>query len=185
MKLFLALLLAGSCSLVCAQTNAPATNPPPQQIEITSDAGHWDGKTFQMIYVGHVFVTDNVKAKLYCGQLTVDVPSDGSHLTNIVAETNVVIDYLDTRGQTNTITADRAVYSYRVATNATMTATNERVTFTGGQPMPKVVNPQATMLGEPLYYDFGTRQFGGSHYQTFFNLKPSNGTNTSPLNLLK
>ena len=61
--------------------------------------------------------------------------------TNIVAETNVVIDVLDDNGKTNHITADKAVYAYHLfnpatnvlhsITNVTVYAgiTNESITF--------------------------------------------------------
>ena len=184
MKFFVVLFLSGSCSLVWAQTNAAAPKPE-QQLVITSDSGRFDGKASRMLYLGHVFVTDNVKAKLYCGQLTVDLPADGSHPTNIMAETDLVIDYLDGKGQTNRITADKAVYAYSVLTNKSVIVTNETVTFTGGKPKPKIVNPQATILSEPLIYDAVANQFVFSHYETHFNLKPGNDTNASPFNFLK
>ena len=81
-----------------------------------------------MFYIGHVVVIDP-KAKLWCGQLTVDLPAEGGRPTNIVAITNVVIDTLDDKGQTNHITADKAVYTYSVLNSVT----NETITFTGGR----------------------------------------------------
>jgi lipopolysaccharide export system protein LptA len=182
MKKTLILLLAGGCGLAWAQTNAPAPGPPAQLTEISSDSGHFDGNTRQMIYLGHVFVTD-AKTKLHCGQLIVDLPPNGGHPTNIVAETNVVIDALDDRGQTNHITADKAVYSYSVV-NA---VTNETITFTGSDPMPKVENPQFIILGEPLVLNLVTKQYGGSNYKTIFKPNPNsgNGTNASPFDFLK
>lgn len=191
MKLLLILALAGSCRLAWAQTNvamtnmsptsAPTTNAPERKIEITADSGHFDGKTSQMIYLGHVFVTDNAKTTLHCGQLTVDVPTGGGDPTNIVAESDVVIDYLDEKGQTNHITSDKAVYACTVVNSVT----NTTLTFTGGKPMPKVENPQFTATGEPLVYDFVTKQFGGTRYHMDLNLKAGSGTNASPFNFLK
>jgi lipopolysaccharide export system protein LptA len=182
MKKILILCLAGSCGLVCAQTN------PPPQVEITSDSGHFDGKASQMIYLGHVFVTDNVKAKLFCNQLTVDLPMSGGHPTNIVADTDVVIDYLDAKGQTNHLTADRAVYAYSVVTNEMkMAVTNETVTFTGGTPMPRMENSQVIILSEPLVYNAIEKQFIFTHYKTILKQSPKagNDTNASPFNFLK
>lgn len=183
MKFFLILSLIGSGALVWAQTSTPAQKPPEQEVVITSDTGHFDGKTSQMIYIGHVFVTDNVKAKLYCGQLTVDLPPGGGHPTNIVAETGVVIEILDGKGQTNHITSDKATYAYSVIN----TVTNETVTFAGGKPMPKVENPQIIMYGDPLVLDVVAKTFGGPHYKTILKQAPSsgNGTNASPFNFLK
>lgn len=188
MNYFLFLWLFGSCGLVWAQTNTAAKKPLEQQVEITSDSGRFDGQTSQMVYLGHVVVTDNVKAKLQCGQLTVYLPPSGGHPTNIVAETDVVIDYLDGKGQTNHITADTATYAYNVVTNApNVLVTNETVTFAGGQPMPKVENPQIIILGEPLVLNVATKQFGGPHYKMILKQAPGtgNGTNASPFNFLK
>jgi lipopolysaccharide export system protein LptA len=180
MKIFFILLLAGSCGILRAQTNAPAQTPPEPKTEISSDTFHFDGIKNQMIYLGHVFVTDNVKAKLHCEQLTVDLPPDFGHPTNIVAETDVVIDMLDEKGQTNHITADKAVYIYSVV-NA---VTNEVVTFTGGNPTPKVENPQFTATGDPLVLNLVTKQFSGLNYRTFFKQPPTSGNGTnSPMKL--
>ena len=182
MKKILILLLAGTGSLVWAQTNTPAQSPPEQLTEISSDSGYFDGNTRQMVYLGHVFVNDP-KAKLHCGRLTVDLPPDGGHLTNIVAETNVVIDALDDKNQTNHITADKAVYGYSVA-NA---ATNETLTFTGENPMPRAENPQFIVMGEPLVLNLITKQYGGSNYKMIFKQNPNSGkgTNASPFDFLK
>lgn len=180
MKIFFVLLLAGSCGVVRAQTNAPAQTTPEPKTEISSDTGHFDGIKNQMIYLGHVFVTDNVKAKLRCEQLTVDLPPDFGHPTNIVAETDVVIDVMDEKGQTNHITADKAVYAYSVV-NA---VTNEMVKFTGGNPTPKVENPQFTITGDPLVLNLVTKQFSGVNYRTIFKQPPTSGNGTnSPIKL--
>ena len=177
MRILFILLLAGTCGIIGAQTNAPAPNPLEPKTEISSDSGHFDGVKNQMIYLGHVFVTDNAKFRLHCEQLTVDLPPDFGHPTNIVAETAVVIDMLGEKGQTNHVTADRAVYFYGVA-NA---VTNEVVMFTGN---PKVENLQFTMFGDSLTLNLVTKQFGGVNYHTIFKQSPvsGNGTN-SPLKL--
>ena len=182
MKIFFILLLAASCCVVRAQTNAPAKTPAEEQVEITSKTWQFDGNTRQMIYLGSVVVT-NAKAVLHCEQLTVDLPPDGSHPTNIVALTNVVIDALDEKGQTNHITADRAVYTYSVVN----LVTNEVIVFTGGDPMPKVENPQFTGLGDPLTFNLITKQYSASNFKTIFKPSPGsgNGTNASPFYLLK
>jgi lipopolysaccharide export system protein LptA len=172
-----------------AQTSA-AASPADQTVEIDSDNGCYDGNTNQMIYTGHVFVTDHAKARLNCERLTVDLPPDGGHPTNIVAETNVVVDLIDSKGQTNHITCNKATYAYGVYTNRfLMTVTNETITFTGGDPLPKVENPQTIMVGEPMVLDVISKRFHVySHYQTIFKHSTngiSGGTNSSPFNLLK
>jgi lipopolysaccharide export system protein LptA len=192
-KVLMSVLSAAGCAAAFAETNvaagkanATAAKTHIQHIEITSDTGQFDGKSMQMVYLGHVFVTDNAKGKLSCDRLVVDLPADGGHLTNIVAEPNVVIDYLDSKGQTNHITADRAVYAYSVVTNSATIITNEVVTFTGGQPTPKVENPQVTIFSDPLIYDVTAKKFIFAHYKTILNSKTGgNDTNGSPFNFLK
>ncbi len=188
MKSFFILCLTGFGGLAWAQTNGLVPKQPAPELVVTSQTGYFDGKTSQMIYRGDVFVTDHVKAKLYCEQLTVDVPRDGGHLTNIVAETNVVIDYVDSKGDTNHLTADLATYAYSLATNAAIITTNETATFTRfpGRALPKMENVHGYFIGDPLIYDFVAQQFiATSNFETHFNLKPGSGTNASPFNLLK
>jgi hypothetical protein len=181
MKRFAILFLLAVAGIVRAQTNAPAPAAAGPDIDITSEHGFFDGVKRQMIYQGHVLVTD-ARSTLRCGLLTVDLPEGGGRPTNIVALTNVVIDALDEKGQTNHITAEKAVYTYHVM-NA---VTNEVITFTGGDPTPRVENPQFTITGEPLVLDLRTRQFSGSNYRTVIKGLPgAGGTNASPFNLLK
>lgn len=192
MKKVFILILACSCGFVCAQANAPAPKVKEQEVVITADRGHFDGNTHQMFYIGNVLVTDNDKVQLRCGLLTVDLPPAGGHPTNIIAEadlvvTNVVIDLLDARGQTTHITANKAVYAYNVVTNQSLIVTNETVTFTGGNPLPKVENPQAVITAEPLVMHVADKTFDGEHYQMVLkhNSAISGGTNASPFNFLK
>jgi lipopolysaccharide export system protein LptA len=182
MKFFIILLLAGSGVCLRAQTNRPVASTPPAETVITSDSGRFNGLTHQMFYNGHVVVIDP-KAKLWCESLTVNLPAEGGRPTNIVAITNVVIDTLDNKGQTNHITADKAVYVYGVVG----VVTNETITFTGGKPSPKVENPQFTIYGEPLVLDLVTKQYGGSNYRMIFKQTSGagGGTNASPFNILK
>jgi lipopolysaccharide export system protein LptA len=196
MKLFLTLVIAVIGNLVWGQTNAPvaagatnitaqtgSTNVPPAKLatntnsqdqftDITSASGHYDGNAHQMIYLGHVLVVD-AKSRLACERLTVNMPADGGRPTNVVAETNVAIDMLDYKGQTNHITADTATYTYAVI-NA---VTNEIVIFTGGDPSPKVENPDYTIWGDPLVLNLATKQYGGTNYHMIFKESPAKGTN--------
>lgn len=174
MKLIVILLLAVNCGLVWAQTNSPDQKPPEQQIEISSKSGHFDGITHQAVYLGDVFVTD-ATSKLHCERLTMYLPAEGGSPTNIVAETNVVIDMLDDKGQTNHITADKAVYNYSVVG----AVTNEIVTFTGGTPGPKVESPQYTIWGDPLVLDLATKQYSGTNYHMIYKLPPGSGHGTN------
>ena len=176
------MLLALGGGAAWSQTNAPAAKPAEPPVEISSDTGHFDGNTRRMIYAGHVLATDS-KSTMTCAQLTVDLPPEGGHPTNIVAETDVVIDRVHEKGQTNHITADRAVYTYSIINNVT----NEVATFTGGKPTPKVENDQMIIVGDPLVMNLLTKQFSGKNYKTTFKQTPNTDgeTNASPLNFLK
>ncbi len=143
--------------IAVAQTNAPATNAPAHSaamdIDITSDQGEFDQTTRQMFYRGHVVVTDP-QVRLTCAQLTVTLPTQKArHLERVLAETNVVMDYVDDQGEKYHITAAQGTYDYAVVNSVT----NETVTFAGS---PKVVwggtnssgEPMNWMTGEPIYY---------------------------------
>ena len=56
-----------------------------------------------------------------------NMPQNGEHVTNIVAKTNVVIDFTDEKGQKSHATGRKGVYFYHVENGVT----NETVTLTG------------------------------------------------------
>jgi lipopolysaccharide export system protein LptA len=187
MKMLCLLFLLASCGLLRAQTNAPAKAPAEQTIAI--DSVHWyvDGISNQMVWYENVYVTDNQKTKLHCERLTVDVPQNDDPLTNIVAETNVVIDMVKD-GHTNHITANRAVYAFSLSTNLVgIITTNQTVTFTGGDPRPVVESPDGSITGDTLVYNVLTQTFGGDNVRSKFKIKAGkdNGTNGSPFNFSK
>jgi lipopolysaccharide export system protein LptA len=181
MKFFFFLFLAGSCGLLRAQTNSPVPKPPEQEIGLHSDHFYYDGKARQLVYYDNVVAT-NSQGQLACERLTIMLPPEGSansHLTNVVAETNVVIDFLK-NGETNHITSDKAIYDYGVV-NA---ATNETITFTGHA---RGENARGWMTGEPLVWDNIANRFTGTDFKTILKVAPSsgNGTNAGPFDLLK
>jgi lipopolysaccharide transport protein LptA len=129
-----------------ATTNLPAAPPPPRApTEIHSDSWDFDMTARQVVYHGHVRV-DDPQMKLTCAQLTADSPESGGRVNHIVAETNVVIDFTDTKGQTNHATSDKAVYLYNVQNGVT----NETVTLTGN---PQMENVQGTQAGDVIIWD--------------------------------
>lgn len=186
MKTIVLLLTLGCGAVAVAQTNgpltlptnAPATKPQPPT-EIISDAADFDMNAHQAIYRGHVKVTDP-EVKLTCDWLVVDLPAAGAHLSHVLADTNVVVDFTDEKGEKYHVTSARAVYAYKVV-NA---VTNETVTFTG---RPKVVTATSTIKSEPMIWDRARNKF------TFINPimtmvstnAPAGGTNASPFNFLK
>jgi len=161
MKLFSLIIIAVWCSLmVHAQTDATAqsspasvttnspdaTRPPRAPTRIDSDnSADFDLNGHQAIYRGHVRV-DDPQMKLTCAQLTSDLPESGGRPTHIVAETNVVIDFTDDKGQTNHATSDKAVYLYNVQNGVT----NETVTLTGN---PQMENAQGTQAGDVIIWN--------------------------------
>lgn len=165
MKKIWFMFLAACPGLVfCAQTNvlrsAPRSTPPlrtpptlvtnkppvePSFTEIFSDRADFDLKLKNAIYQGHVRVNDP-KMKLLCERLTAQVPESGGRMDHIVAETNVVIDFLDEKGQTNHASGDKAVYTW----STTNSITNEVVVLTGN---PKLENIQGTLTGDVMTWD--------------------------------
>jgi hypothetical protein len=192
--------VAMGASLAQAQTNATAPAAAEQYVVITADSAYWDGNSNRIVYLGHVIVVDPAKARLSCSTLTVDLPADGGQPTNIVAETGVTVDVIGEQGQTNHVTADKAVYAFSLTTNLvaampeaagahpTSVSTNEVITFLGGNPTPQVEGPQFVITGDPLVYDVGTKHFSCTNHLSMRSKPTANsghGTNASPFNLLK
>ena len=129
-----------------AQTNVTGSLATPRgPTLITSLSADFDLSGREATYRGHVRV-DDPQMKLACEKLVADVPQAGGHVSHIVAETNVVIDFLDNRGKTNHATADKAVYVYSEQGGAT----NETVTLTGN---PQMENDQGTLIGDVIVWD--------------------------------
>lgn len=138
-----------------AITNAPAGGrPAPEMILIESDGpfeadlnSHW------ITYQDHVCVS-NAQMKLTCEWLRSNMPQNGEHVTNIVAETNVVIDIIN-EGQMTRVTGDKGVYDYHVENGVT----NETVTITGapGHP-PRIQRGPDTTTGDMFIYDLTARK---------------------------
>lgn len=181
MKTILLLLLAGSCGLVCAQTNLSAQKPAEQDVGVHSDHFLFEGKTRHLVYFGNVVAT-NWQGTLTCERLTIKLPPEGaadSHPTEIDAETNVVVNFLK-NNETNNVSSDKAIYAYSIVN----TVTNETISFTGHA---KAVNSKGWMTGEPLVYDITADRFSGTDFKMVFKSVPGlgNSTNAPSLNLLK
>jgi lipopolysaccharide export system protein LptA len=165
MKRFSLIVMAGLCGgMVHAQTNAaapsspasaitnsPAVPPPPRAPTlIHADSADFDLNGHQAVYRGYVRV-DDPQMKLTCEQLVADMPPAGGRPNHIVAETNVVIDFTDTKGQTNHATGDKAVYVYSEQGGVT----NKTVTLTGN---PVMVNAQGTQTGDVIILDLANNK---------------------------
>ena len=162
-------------------SSSPATNQPdpanqprtPLTIESTGPLiidmiNHW------ATYSDNVHVTDG-QTKLTCEWLKADFSAIGDQInqpTNIVAETNVVVDYIDPKGQKGRALGNKAVYEFQVLNGVT----NETVTLTGNLPKnpPEVLQgPNYTnrLIGSKFVYNLRTKiwhidQPNGIYYRT-------------------
>lgn len=172
-----AALLSVPAPTAVADTNAPAK--PRAPTVITSDAADFDMNTHQGIYRGHVVVQDP-DVKLTCAWLAIDLPESGSHLNHVLADTNVVVDFTDEKGETYHVTSARAVYDYKVVDSVT----NETVTFSG---KPKVVTSQSTIESEPMIWDRARNKFSflAPIMRSTAGLNGDGDTNSTTLNFLK
>lgn len=164
---------------VNANTNAVSqilalvtTNPPPAKPQlrgptrIESDSVDFDLAKREAVYRGHVRV-DDPEMKLTGEWLVADLPQTGNRINHIVAETNVVIDAADDKGQRMHATAAKAVYVYDVTDGVT----NETVTLTGNA---KIETARGWLTGEPIIWNRATGILTASKVQSGY--EDLNGT---------
>lgn len=123
---------------------AAATNPPPRVTHIDSDSADFDLNQRTAIYRGHVNVSDP-DMNLACEYLVADLPQAG-HISHITAETNVLIDFTDQKGEKHHASAARAVYHYALENGTT----NETIELTGN---PEIQDSQGTMAADKIIWD--------------------------------
>ena len=133
--------------LALVTTNAPPPKPPmhPETRIEAEGPADFDLGGRRVIYHEHVRV-DSANMKLTCEWLAADLPQTGNRVTNIVAETNVVVDAMDEKGQKMHATGDRAVYVFNVENGVT----NETVTLTGNA---RLENAQGWLTGDSIVWD--------------------------------
>jgi lipopolysaccharide transport protein LptA len=138
-----------------AETNHPAASRP-QRVKMTI---HSDGP-YQMdlnehwvTYQDHVQVTEG-QMTMKCEWLMANLPQGSEHITNIVAQTNVVGDFTDEKNQRWHVTGDKGVYAYHVKDGVT----NETVTLTGNPPEIQEGQDTNTMTGDAIIYDLVTKK---------------------------
>lgn len=154
---------------------APPPKPRPATIIEAAGPADFDLSRHRVIYHDHVRV-DDPAMKLTCERLTADLPDSGGRMTNIVAETNVVIDFTDDKGQTNHVTGEKAVYAYDVQNGVT----NETVTLTG---QPELDNAQGKATGDVIVWNRTSNHLNISNPKMVFrqNLNgAAAGTNSPP-----
>lgn len=158
---FIALLIVAADGMLRAQTNAVTAQASPRAPTIiNSERADFDIAARKVFYYGNVRV-DDPQMKLTCAQMVADLPPEGGHISRIVAETNVVIDSVDEKGQTNHATSDKAVYIYNVQNGVT----NETVTLTGHA---KVENAQGWLTGEPIIWDRANNMMHAENQKMLF-----------------
>ena len=170
------LLVYLTCGWALAQTNAPAAKAAPRSpTVINSDMANFDLDGRLAVYGGHVMV-DDPQMRLKCDRLVVFIPASGERLNHIEAQTNVVIDFSDSHGQTAHATGNLAVYRYVVQAGVT----NETVTLTGN---PQVEGTQGTLTGDEIVWDRANNRLSAKNQKMIFkqNLDTGLGTNAAPI----
>jgi hypothetical protein len=123
--------------------------------------------------------------KLTCEWIKAEFSTNGDVATNIVAETNVVIDFTDPKGRQGRAIGTNAVYVFQVHNGQT----NETVTLTGDPPeILEGANLTNRTITSKVIYDLITRKvqfyspsgtfFGSTNGATSSN---SHGSGNLPL----
>ena len=161
--LCLIVMMAVAAGAALAQSN---TNAAPQLLRVTDIHSHsavFDGNGHVVTYRGDVRVI-TPDMKLACDLLVADLPASGGRVSHIVAQTNVVMDAVDSKGQPIHGTSQMAVYDYSVQSGVT----NEIVTLTG-LPQPQIVIPQGTNTADIIIWDRAKNGYscqGHYHFET-------------------
>jgi len=169
---------AVKASMPAATNTTQVVEPPkPRPVTVIEADGpaDFDLAGRRVIYHDHVRV-DDPAMKLTCEILTADLPDSGGRMTNIVAETNVVIDFTDDKGQTNHVTGEKAVYAYDVQNGVT----NETVTLTG---QPELDNAQGKATGDVIVWNRTSNHLNISNPKMVFHQNLNGavaGTNSPP-----
>lgn len=139
-------------------TNQPATQRPRGPVTIKSTGpAVFDMENHWVTYSDHVRVTDP-QMKLACEWAKADFTANWDQATNVVAETNVVVDYIDPKGQKGRALGDKAVYLFQIQNGVT----NETVTLTGNPPE-ILEDTNHYLTGSAIVYDLMTRRMIASN----------------------
>jgi lipopolysaccharide transport protein LptA len=142
------LFAAGLGATLNAQTNAPAAAD--RNVVIDSNEWEFDLKAKVSVHRG------NVRAEaqgmhLTCEKLTAKLPATGSRIESFVGESNIVINFVDEKGQKYHGTGDKLIYTFA----ASAAATNETAELLGH---PVLETSQGSMTGDVMVYDLITRK---------------------------
>ena len=143
-------LLCYSGRVATADSATPKTQRPRGDVSVKSDDGViYTGDEGRVIYKKNVVVLDPVDSPrtiIRCDWLTLIRTAEGK-VTEITAETNVVIHLIDLKG-TNTLRGYRAVYA----------TSNDTITISGDPPIGET--PQSILIGDKLMiYERSTGRF--------------------------
>ena len=178
MKTFclIALMVVTAGAAAHAQTNISAAPQPLRLVNIYSDSAYLDGIGHTVTNRGNVRV-NYPDMNLTCALLIAELPESGGRISHIVAETNVVIDATDSKGQPIHATSDRAVYVYTVQNGVT----NETITLTGNS-QPQIVIPEGTNIADVIIWDRANRGYRcNGNFHSILNLNDApKGTNSPP-----
>jgi lipopolysaccharide export system protein LptA len=139
------IVLTGKTRLEAQANTNVSLQLPGTEMKLTAQTGDFYLHTQRAIHHGHVRVTDP-KMKLTCEWLTADMSPGSGRVDHIVCDTNVVIDFVDDRGQTNHAVCGRAVYFYQVVSGVT----NETITLTEH---PEVDTTDAQTMADVIIWD--------------------------------
>jgi lipopolysaccharide export system protein LptA len=141
-------------------TNAPPRDQPPTVITSQSSVFNWKSNVY--VWEGNVHIDDpQMRLTCDCDVFTAELRqlADGK-FNGATAERNVVIDFLDDKGQPGHATSDKAVYTYSI----TNSVTNKLVVLTGGNPT--VTNAQGLLTGDPIILDCITGKVYSKNQET-------------------
>lgn len=170
--------------LALVTTNRPAASPATNQSAarprgpifihsagpaVVDMENHW------VTYSDSVLVT-NPDMKLTCEWAKANFTADWRQPTNVVAETNVVVDYIDPKGEKGRATGTNATYLFQVQKGVT----NETITLTGDPPeILEGPNYTNVTTADEIIYDLMTRKVtlsgpSGTYWRTTTNATGSN-----------
>ncbi|HTR41767.1 MAG TPA: LptA/OstA family protein [Pseudomonadales bacterium] len=143
-----------STNSITAGTNHPAASRPKEKITIHSEGPYeMDLNNRWITYQDRVRVTDQ-QMVMTCDWLMANLPQNNEHITNIVAQTNVIGDFTDDKNQKWHVTGDKGVYAYHVVDGVT----NETITLTGNPPQIQEGQDTNTMTGDAIVYNIVTKK---------------------------
>ena len=166
-----------NATMAMTETNRPAASRQREKITIHSEGPYqMDLNAHWVTYQDHVRVTDK-QMVMTCEWLLANLPFHGEHITNIVAQTNVVGDFVDEKNQKWHVTGDKGVYAWHVQDGVT----NETITLTGNPPQIEQGSSTNTMTGDAIIYNLITKKVRIDNPTTVFWYQTNSPAGTNSL----